>query len=227
MSYLASSSSTRIESGTMPHREETKLEHESFGFIRASRVSGGAGQLFDTAVKHSHCITITIGRATKRRQFHETYVHARNELIRVSMSESQFAQFITSMNTGSGAPCTLSRVDGRFVPPPPPDTNTRETFENEVQQAGIALAASADSALASLKALQAKGKATKGELSQALKEVENLQRELISNMPFMMERFAEGIEKLIDRAKIDINAHAVMIGQGLTLPPSTIVPALE
>lgn len=225
MSYLASTPPT--ESDPMTHRKETKLEHEAFGFIRASRVSGGTGQLFDTAVRHSHYITIAIGRATQHRSFHENNVYAGKSLIEISMSESQFAQFITSMNTGSGAPCTLSRVDGKSVPPPPPDTNTRETFEQEVQQAGVALAASADSALETLTALQARGKATKGELTKALNDVQKLRQELISNMPFMMERFAEGIEKLIDRAKIDINAHAVMIGQGLSLPPSASVPALE
>ena len=197
---------------------ETRVQHESFGFIKASRVSGQA-QLFDSAVDHQHYVTIEIGQAEQVRRYNESYVHGgtRGGFISVAMSESQFAQFITSMNVGSGAPCTIQYVAGKRREPPPPDTNTRETFENEVKEQAVKIGADLVKAIAELRGLVDNGKAGKKDLQAALAKFEFALRGLDSNMPFMMRRFAEGIEKLTDRAKMDLNAHAVMLGQRLVM----------
>lgn len=196
--------------------EGDKIEHESFGFIRASRVQGHA-QLFDSAVRHQHYVTVTIGRASQERQYSESQIYGRDELIEVALSESQFAQFITSMNVGSGAPCTLMWVDGKRVESPPADINTRETFENEVKVAAEKATESLDDSANILKQMLATGKANKSQMSALLSRIEDAQRDLKANMPFMMKQFAEGIEKLTDRAKMDLNAHATMLGQRLSL----------
>jgi hypothetical protein len=197
--------------------DETRIDHESFGFIRACRVSGYA-HLFDSAVNHQHYVTVTIGNASQYRMYNETYIHGRNELITVAMSESQFAQFITSMNVGSGSPCTLTRVYDKGVEPPPADINTRETFEAEVRSQAEKVSETLRKSLDAAQALRTAGKANKGDLGNLVGMLEAVQRELVANMPFMMKQFAEGVEKLTDRAKMDLNAHATMLGQRLTAP---------
>ena len=205
--------------------DETKIQHESFGFIRASRVSGHT-PLFDSAVRHQHYVTVTVGRAEQARRYSDSYVQGREELITVAMSESQFAQFITSMNVGSGSPCTLTRVGNQRVEPPPADINTRETFETEVKQAAVQVGEDLKDGVRLLKGLLANGKANKGDLAALLSQMEKVERELIQNMPFMMKQFAEGIEKLTDRAKMDLNAHATMLGQRMLLADQT-APSLQ
>lgn len=198
------------------------FNHESFGYIRANRVSGHTA-LFDSALEHQHYVSVTIGRASLHRRYSENYVMGDiGALIEVSMSESQFAQFITSMNVGSGAPCTLSRVNGKRVEEPPADINTRETFEKEVKAKAESMVGNVRDASAKLHALTTKkgGSITKAEVGEALALVQRAQMELVSNLPFLMSQFAEGIEKLIDRAKMDINAHAVMNGMRLSASDS-------
>lgn len=193
-------------------------QHPSFGFIRASRVSGHT-TLFDSAVRHHHYVTVTIGRASQERRYSENQIYGKDQLVEVAMSESQFAQFITSINVGSGAPCTLTWMTGTgHIDPPPADINTRETFSNEVKEAADVVGEKLKEALTEIKSLVASGKANKGQLLTVLRSVETAMLQLNSNMPFMMQQFAEGIEKLTDRAKMDLNAHATMLGQRMTMP---------
>jgi hypothetical protein len=191
------------------------IEHPSFGYIRASRVSGHA-TLFDSAIRHHHYVEVTIGTATQELHRGETHVHGRDELLQVAMSEAQFATFITSMNVGWGAPCTLTRMDGKSVPPPPADINTRQTFENHVKEKADGIATSMTDALETLGEIETgKRKLNKGEVIQAKQQVETALRELVSNMPYLLHTFAEQMETLTERAKADINAYAIMAGQRL------------
>ena len=193
--------------------ERDKTEHPSFGFIRASRVQGHK-TLFDSALKHQHYIEVEIGNSYTERAFNQNYVYANSMrgLITISMSESQFAQFITSMNTGSGAPCTLTYVDGERVPDPPVEQNTKERFADEVRAKGEQIISRLDAAMQEVDALLLSGKATKANLKSVKDKVAGLKSELTSNMPFMIDQFSESVEKITDRARMDLNAHAMMIG---------------
>jgi hypothetical protein len=63
---------------------------------------------------------------------------------------------------------------------------------------------------------------TKSELRDIEHSVAMAKQDLLSNMPFMMKQFAEGVEKLTDRAKMDLNAHATMLGQRLVALPGGV-----
>ena len=193
--------------------DEHRVNHPSFGFIRASRVSGYT-PLFDSALKHQHYVHVEIGHAEQIIQYGQshTYNNLRG-IISVAMSESQFAQFITSMNVGAGAPCTLEYINGVRVESPPADINTRKLFDEDLKARAGEMLSGVQTALDELTALKAKGKATKAELTAAIDKVTRVQTEMTSNMPFFLRMFAEAMEKHIDRAKMDINAHATMMGQ--------------
>jgi hypothetical protein len=201
-----------------------RTEHPSFGFLRASRVSGHA-TLFDSAIQHHHYVEVTVGTAMQEWRHGETHVYGKDEILKLAMSEAQFATFITSMNVGWGAPCTLTRVDGKSVEPPPADINTRETFENHVKDKAESIAGSLKDALTALGELETgKRRLTKTEVREAKALVETASRELLANMPYLLRVFAEQMEKLTERAKADVNAYAVMAGQRLT---STDAPKLN
>src|ERR1700679_3718672 len=116
----------------MSDYNEQKIAHESYGFIRASRVQGQT-ELFDSAINHQHFVAITLGEMTQCRHLYQTWNFAGRELMTVDMSEHQFAQFITSMNSGSGSACTIRRFNGEQRKKPPADLNTRQAFGPEIK----------------------------------------------------------------------------------------------
>jgi len=200
-------------------REREQIAHESFATIHASRVavSGAGKRLFDSALRHGHYVEITIQRATTERGHGDSWVFGHGEeLIRVGMSEAQFGQFITSMNVGSGAPCTIGRLNGQFVAEPPADGNTKETFEREVREALSGLDRKVAATLAKLDEVAGKGKPpTKADMAALRAELEAVKREVGANLPFMQQCFARTTEKVIQQAKADINGHAVLMTQQL------------
>lgn len=198
--------------------EEQRITHPSFGFIRANRVSGSA-TLFDSVSEHQHYVNIEIGQAEQVIAYGESKVHGglRGKYLSLAMTEAQFAQFITSMNVGSGSPCTIEWVNGARVEAPPPDQNTAANHAKMVRTRMTEVVEGLQSSIDKLESLRAKGKAGKAELADALNEVQYLKQHLVSNLPFYMERFEEQMEKVVEKSKIDINAHAVMMGQRLMM----------
>lgn len=194
--------------------EQTRVNHPSFGFIRASRVSGHAA-LFDSALRHQHYITITVGASEQIRENSRTWNMAGKEYIQVSMSEAQYATFLTSLNMGSGAPCTLTRLMGAKIEEPPADTNTRTAFDKEIEHDVQEAIGALKVAAAELSGLVGKGKATRKELNGLQGSVEKAIREISLNAPFILTQFAEYMETLTERAKADLNAHATLTGQRL------------
>jgi hypothetical protein len=87
------------------------MTHPSWAMIGASRVSHSAGgsALFDSDIRHQHTVTVSISTASRRRDLNRDWLHAEREFVEVEMSEAQWASFVSSMNAGSGVPCTIRR----------------------------------------------------------------------------------------------------------------------
>ena len=76
-------------------------KHESYGIIGISRVtSHPAKNLFGSSVKHTHSMALRIKTASVDRHLNQDWYHAENELIEIEMSPTQFAEMITSLDTG-------------------------------------------------------------------------------------------------------------------------------
>jgi len=78
---------------------------------------------------HRDQIEIAIRRSELHRNLSQDWYFPRDEVIAVRMSEAQFAAFVSSVNVGSGAPCT--RLNGQFLPTIPYRPQ-QERFEQEV-----------------------------------------------------------------------------------------------
>jgi hypothetical protein len=110
--------------------EEPELEHESYGMIGISRVSGCSGPLFGSSIEHQNTIQITISKAKlDRREYHSDSHYKGSDIVNIEMSQSQFAEAITSMNT-MGTPCTIRRtwIDGKYK------STERSTFVSKRKQ---------------------------------------------------------------------------------------------
>jgi len=72
--------------------------------------------------------------AEKERHLNRDWFHKKKHLIEVEMSQTQFAEMITSLNVGDGVPCTIRYLPDKHRIEDPPDTSQRQIFENEFKQ---------------------------------------------------------------------------------------------
>lgn len=185
-------------------------ESAAFGMIHVSRVSGGK-QLFQVDYPQDHYIDIVINRARLNRNLSTDRVFADDELIRVSMSEVQWARMIASPNT-MGVPCTLARyIDNEtkeFMTPVLPERHVADasTFKGEVKD-------KTDQAVASIREAEARlAEIMKGPLRKSdLQEVQELLRAAAGGMGnsvmFVLDRAEETIDEAVESAKAEVDAH--------------------
>src|SRR3546814_5396409 len=65
---------------------------------------------------HQNFVSIRICRSSLNRDLSNDWHYGKDQMMEVNMSEAQWATFVSSMNVGSGTPCTLASVDGQPVP---------------------------------------------------------------------------------------------------------------
>lgn len=181
---------------------ETTTTHPAFAQISASRVSGSA-QLYASDFKHNAFMTIRIARSELHRSLNRDWHFARDEIIEVAMSESQWATFVSSPNMGGGVPCTIQRLQGEMIAGLPAPESRTDQFAREIKEDLAGCIANVDAALAELAQLGlSKAKAEK--MKNAL---EATRRELIANLPFTAQQFDEHMEDTVERAKQEVHGH--------------------
>lgn len=184
---------------------ETTIKHPAFGQISVSRRSaGGAGvNLYDSDFGHNSFVTVEIKRSELRRDLSRDWQYPREELIHIDMSESQWATFVSSFNSGSGVPCTLTWLPGEGRIPGIPSFNRSEVFKKEMRKTteeaidGVKrlLAAVADTGLSQKK---------QKELSEG---AERALRALTSSMPFVNSQFEEHVEEIVEKGYQEVHGY--------------------
>lgn len=217
----------QAEEPTLEHRQSpsgdhTVERHPAYGQIGANRVHG-ATHLYGSDFEHREYVRITIRRSELTRNLSNDWPHANDELIEVSLSEAQWAAFVSTMNSGMGTQCTINHIGGKAVPEIARIVDRKEQIRSEMMQ-------TAGDALTSLVELRQEIDQLK--LSQKQRDrlndrVEKAHMELSSNVPFIAQQFAEHIETTTERAKIEVNAYvqATIHRAGLNalLPPITMM----
>lgn len=180
----------------------TRYEHPAFAQIRASRVSSSGGvPLYGSDLLHQNFITITIGRSQLTRSLSRDWYFSNDGLIEVTLSEAQWASFVSSLNIGTGVPCTLTRHEGREVPGLPHRAQDHE-FKNEVRKTMRAATAELDAALAELEVAD-----TKTKRRAVFEKVRMARQHLVSNLPFVADQFDRHAETTIETARAEVAAY--------------------
>lgn len=185
-------------------RGTKEFSHPAFGQIRASRVHGEK-VLYGSDYAHQHFITIEIVRSQLMRDLSRDWHFGREELIEISLSEAQWATFVSSLNIGSGVPCTLEYVGGESMPLIPL-RNVEDVSKQEVQEAVTNLTAFIEK---SMKEIDAEiGKSLSGvKKNKVMQHLEALHREVKLNLPFMAKSFGEHMEERVEKAKTEVHAY--------------------
>jgi hypothetical protein len=88
--------------------KETIRKHPAFGMIGAARVQSMGTWLFGSPIKHRGFIILRIQEAEEHHRLNSDWHYANKLTTEVWLSEAQWASFVSTLNIGSGVPCTIS-----------------------------------------------------------------------------------------------------------------------
>lgn len=193
-----------------------QYQHPSYGVVQLSRVSG-LKTLFGSNLRHQHFVALRIGGASRYvGDSGEERIHGssmRGELVEVCMSEAQFGQLLSSMNMGTGVPCTLTYVNKQQIADCPVD-HVKERFQETIKEDARKLSAQLSKIKSEIAARFADPRAlTKVEKQDLLKKLDLALMEMTENIPFVQEMMQEKLEEQVIAAKTEIDSHLQMRAQ--------------
>jgi hypothetical protein len=193
--------------GTNDDREFER-EHPSYGMLHISRTHGGSNtiRLFGSPLAtHYGTIRITVSKARWMHELHhDRYYGMNKDFIEIEMSAAQFADAITSLNIGSGTPCTIRYVGGERVPDPPEypteAEHIRENFVGSLDKFKIKMSVYRKEIEEAASKLSTKAR---DRIRIALDVMED---QLTANIPFVVKQFQEATTKITTAAKAEVEA---------------------
>jgi hypothetical protein len=202
---------TPVDDG--PTRGEVKREHPAFGMIGATRFTGATGNLFASPIKHNAGVMIRLVEAYEQGNEYGRRQFGGKHIVEVTLSEAQWASFVTAMNVGSGVPCTISyRQTGEFVRVPGID----DDHPHVKRAADIKDKAKKDLALLTefatkFRELLERGKApTKGELRALYdKYILHAVDHAPGNYEFLANIVTEHMEETLTAARAEIEGYVL------------------
>lgn len=190
---------------------DDKDTHPSYGVIGWSRqhtVGGGDGpNLFGSDLKHGNLISLHIGRASRTRDLSKSWIFEDQRLIEVVMSASQFAEFITTPNMGSGVPCTIKRTESEIAIDYPSYETEADLHKKEVKETLKSAKNIGRNLIDRMKTMQGGKTIKKGDFAELMRGVEKMIQEVHDNVPFVEDSFRRSMQKTIVAGKVEIESY--------------------
>ena len=181
-------------------------KHESYGVIGFNRSYGGERALFGSSILHNNVITLTIREGERDRCLNKDWYHGRRRLIEIEMSQSQFAELITSFGQGDGVPCTIRELMGERKADCPFE-NKRMQFENEMKEHVEEIHSDTEKLIKEVAYLfNEKKTLNKADKERVTDLLNKINREIKSNTPFIMSQFNEQMDETVKEAKGEVEA---------------------
>ena len=194
--------------------EESRVKHPSYGTVQFVRICGSAGRLFGSSIgSHSSTILLEIREADRTHDLSRDRIMGHDIIIQVELSQAQFAEVLTTMNQGTGIPCTIRRRDGKFVEDPPDDllevAHVREDFTGELKE----LTAYVKQEMEELEKILAKATIAKKTKEKIMWVLGKTLQEVEANWPFVLKQFNKATEKVVTAAKAEVDAFVTHVVQ--------------
>ena len=185
--------------------KELPKESSRYGMISVHRTNSTGTHLVGSDIEHQQFITLKISTANYERTLKNDWFFPDRNLIEISMSLSQWAEFISSPNT-SGVPCTLERIQGKclYEDEEVPfvdkiklhDDEYKRHWANNVKELKTLIANLSDSF---------ENKESRKTQRELIHQLEILIKNFIPNEKFAINEFEEHIEKRVNQAKTEIS----------------------
>ena len=183
--------------------------HESYGTIVVTRMqSGKEHPLFGSSIQHRNTIRLEIRQAGISRTLSTDFIHPGKQIIEVEMSQSQWAEMVSSIGIGEGTPCTIRHLSGNRLEGCP-YTSVREQFDEEFDDSVQESLKGLRDAVTACEELLTKKSLTKADREQVLALVRKAYQEVSDSVPFIKSQFTEQMDKTVKEAKVEIEALAM------------------
>lgn len=185
--------------------EDIKSKHKSYGQLQIARVSGGSRDLFASSIKHRDTVMLRIYNTELIRNLNSDWYHnSGGALIEIEMSQTQFAEAITSMNSGSGTPVTIRSIAGETIDDCPPNNKIQE-FDDEFSKHLEGISDNLNKLVFNAEKILSQKKApNKSEKETILKEINKLKQEWGSNIDFINKMFSEQMDRTVLESKGEV-----------------------
>lgn len=199
--------------------------HPAFGLVTVSRAMGTARTLFQSDLQHNDTVILRISTASRKRDLKHDWLHHKEEIVEIEMSEAQWASVISSVGLGSGVPVTIRQRGYELIPDLPYQPRT-ETSRQEVRDAANELLSGVTKAFKALEDAE--------ERKAGVKERRELRRALASqlngaaaNQVFAVKSLEDAAERAVAQARADIELTAIRAAQAAGIDPSMLPTHVE
>lgn len=187
----------------MADREQFK--HESFGQISFSRVQSRGTNFYGSELPQDQYITMEVKRSEIIRELtQDRYYNFGIPLIKIRLTSGQFSEMITSMNQGSGVPCTIEYIDNKKMQELPIQESRKEfvhrKFEDRMKEFANKIRENQKRA----KDIVKKKTLSKQDVFDLNLQLEWLTSEVESNIPFFAKCFQETMDEVVYEAKLEV-----------------------
>jgi hypothetical protein len=186
--------------------DNKKENHPAYGFITMNRVSGGNSSFFMSSVIPQTHIRIKIGHAEKNVSFGESGLHPRGNIVEVALSPAQFSELLTTMNHGSGVPCTLKYIGREPIDPITEEINEMKYVSEYIKESLKEFENKINKQHKEILEILDKKSITLGDKKQILKLINDVLLEVKSNIPFYEKRIKENMDMVISQGKAEIDS---------------------
>lgn len=184
--------------------ESEKIKHESFGQISFHRVTGRRN-FYGSELVQEHYIMMEIHSSELNRDLTcERYYQTGFPLLRLRMSSGQFSELITSLNQGSGVPCTLEYINGKKVADIPVIESRKEFVHRKFEDRMSDFADRIKKTKQETKEIVKKKTLSKEDVRVLSNNLDWLVAEIESNIPFFGKCFQETMDEMIFEAKLEV-----------------------
>lgn len=197
-----------------PQIDDHILEHPAFGNVVVTHWHGsGRGQrLFGSDLGHNSGMTLCFSECDMHRGLSNDHHYSRNIILKVDISESQWARIVSSTGNGGGTPVTIrERCVGPLKSMPAiaaPEASKREVHGEEMATSLRKAMKTAQDAAAKLgELLEKPGSISKTELKAIYAQLSRPIDYLPGTVQFIYDQFAEATEKVAEDSKLEIEAH--------------------
>lgn len=187
---------------------EEEQTHPSFGMIELSRTNSSKGlNLFGSSISHHNTMRIRIYKGVVRRHLSRDWYGTKSikPIIEIELSNSQFADFITSAGVGGGTPVTIRYRDGHEVEDCQHE-NKRQLFEKEFSAQMNDMCGDIEEDLKRAREILGKKSLLADDKRELLHMFESTKTFLKSNAPFVKQYFNESMDKTVSEAKGEVEA---------------------
>ena len=184
--------------------EKERFKHESFGQVSFSRISGKAN-FYGSELEQDHYISMEVNPSVIERDLgQDWYFNEGIPHIRIRMSSGQFSELITSLNNGSGTPCTIEYLGSKKMQPLPFQESRKEFVHRKFEDRMKMFADSIRRKQTEAKELVKKKSLSKEDMRTLQLHIEWLTTEVEKNIPFFAKCFQETMDEVVFEAKMEV-----------------------